>query len=167
MARKVKISESRLNSVRHKMYDASVAYVKMFCRIMDYDPTYASYVGVKPDPFGVVEVCDQMWSMTDMFYVISRLEHWVEVYGSIENVREVAQDWYWWSIGESEKWPRKEDDKKINLDSWLMGLRPADIDTSDEYKAMRAKEIEESAKRIAELKGDIERYAKEDYGQGF
>jgi hypothetical protein len=166
MAKTLTLDPKKVAKVHQAAVNSSIRYVRLFCQIMGFSTKDASFIGVKPDPFGVAILSDQFWSMTDMFYVISRLPHWIEKYGSIEAVRETVQDWYWWTIGESEKWPKKEDDKRINLDHWLMGLRPTPEDTSDEYKDMMAKELAESKKRVAELEAELKRYMEEGKADG-
>ena len=75
--------------------------------------------------FGDVEFL----SIEEMQIIVDHLDRWVEKYGSEEKVGEVVLEWIYWCIDDSFNAVKNEwrEHPRINLWSWLKGLRPEDI----------------------------------------
>ena len=68
-------------------------------------------------------------SLEEMQIIVDFLDKWIAKYGSKEKVGEVVSDWLYWCIEDNFD---KETDSyrkhhRINLISWLKGLRPEDL----------------------------------------
>ena len=66
-------------------------FVFAFCEVMGYNPKDAEFIGRIPDPFGIVQIGDDFWKMTDINYVLSEYNKWVGMYG--EDLPKVIRDW--------------------------------------------------------------------------
>ena len=62
---------------------------------------------------------EKIFNMDEMLVVLTRLSHWVDVYGSLLAVRCAINDWWDYATDIS-----REDHVTINLNAWLMGKRP-------------------------------------------
>ena len=88
--------------------------------------TFGKVIGAEFDYwFGVVDFCtaafsnDKIFDMDEMLVVLTRLGHWVDVYGSLLAVRCAINDWLDYVTDISGK-----KYITINLNAWLMGKRP-------------------------------------------
>ena len=141
-------------------------YVEAFCRIMGwaedhYMPEW-DWVGYpNPDIFGIVCINDMFFSMSDLCTVIGELDHWKEKYGN--DLPKVIEEWYYYHIGDSEKWGRETPTHAINLKHWLMGARPIEVETSDDYKQHQQKELAEAHRRTEQAKQDLFKAIEDEY----
>lgn len=128
-------------------------YVEAFCEIMgytedDFMPEYYFIGQRNPDIFGVVFINDMFFNMSNLCLVIGEYDHWKEKYG--DDLPKVIEEWYYYHIGDSDKWKGYISTNTINLQHWLMGARPTAEATSQEYKDQQAKEIERVEKEADE-----------------
>ena len=119
-------------------------------------------------------------TLEDMQIIIDHLDKWIERYGSKEKVGETIRAWFDWCIDDAvDEMGNYRDRPRINLLSWLNGLRPeqlkrrSDIDeiVSMEHQAnvlryvlktYPTSTIENAAKQIeARIKALRERQARE------
>lgn len=75
--------------------------------------------------FGDIEFLN----LEEMQIIIDHLDRWIEKYGSKENVGKVVREWMDWCLedGFDEEGDNWRDYPRINLYSWLKGMRPEDI----------------------------------------
>lgn len=75
--------------------------------------------------FGDVEFLN----LEEMQIIVDHLDRWVEKYGSEEKVGETVLDWLQWCLDEATKLKKVDvsDHPRINLWSWLNGLRPEQL----------------------------------------
>ena len=89
---------------------------------------------------------------------MTEFDHWLELYGSVEELRKVVRQWYYLYVdpetGETAK-------PEINFKSWLMGLRPTDLETLPAYKEQKEKELAEAEKRVEKAKYSLQKTAEE------
>lgn len=87
--------------------------------------TFGKVIGAEFDYWvGAVDYCsaifgnDKAFDMYEMLVVLTRLSHWVDIYGSLLAVRCAINDWWDYATDISDK-----DHVTINLNSWLMGYQ--------------------------------------------
>lgn len=131
-------------------------YVEAFCEIMGYTedgymPEYYFIGSRNPDIFGVVCINDYWYNMSDLCVVIGEYDRWHDKIG--DDLPKVIEEWYYYHIDESETW--KGYDRHINLQHWLMGARPTEKDTSQEYIKQLEKELEKAYQRLEKAKATL------------
>jgi len=130
--------------------DSSTMLVLAFSRIMGYEKSACiDFIG---SPYGVVAINDEYWNMRDVYYVISNYDQLEKKFG--EDLPLKVFDWYNYHVDAPSK-------RQINLESWLMGLRPSDIDTSPEYNEHRERELLKAKERMQEALSDLHKAADE------
>lgn len=88
--------------------------------------TFGKVIGADFDFWiGVVDYCsavfgnDKVFNIDEMLVVLTRLSHWVDIYGSLLAVRCAINDWWDYTTDMFGK-----DHVTINLHTWLMGYQP-------------------------------------------
>ena len=68
-------------------------------------------------------------NLEDMQIIMDHLDKWIAHYGSKEEVGEAVMSWHYWCIddGFDEEKNESRSHPRINLYSWLKGLRPEDL----------------------------------------
>ena len=93
------------------MYTATNQLIRAFCEIIgeQYDEKYLQY---DEQHFWTIAPisCRYAFTLLEMWWVVNEYDHWIEKYGSRDDVEKVVKDWY--KFGH-----------KINLLHWLMGAR--------------------------------------------
>lgn len=93
------------------MYTATNQLIRAFCEIIgeSYNEKYFVYY---EQQFWRLEPISDKYAFTllEMWWVVNEYDHWIEKYGSRDDVEKVVKDWY--KFGH-----------KINLLHWLMGAR--------------------------------------------
>ena len=71
-------------------------------------------------------------TLEDMQIIIDHLDKWIERYGSKEKVGETVKAWFDWCIDDAvDEMGNYRDHPRINLWSWLNGLRPEQLRWTD------------------------------------
>lgn len=75
--------------------------------------------------FGDVEFLN----LEEMQIIVDHLDKWIEKYGSEKKVGDAVREWLQWCLDNSFNAEKDEwrEHNRINLWSWLKGLRPEDI----------------------------------------
>ena len=73
--------------------------LNLFCEIMGYPKSRVNYF-IGDDPHGIVDIMEgyRSLNMTDIHTVISEYEHWLELYGSNDELRKQVDAWYYYCI---------------------------------------------------------------------
>ena len=94
--------------------------------------TFGKLIGAEFDCwFGAADYCsaafsnEKIFDMDEMLVVLTRLSHWVDVYGSLLAVRCAINDWWDYATDIS-----REDHVTINLITWLLAHQKKEV--SDE-----------------------------------
>jgi hypothetical protein len=106
-------------------------YAEETGNIIDMQPQYwvAEDIAITTCCFGDVEFLN----LDEMMVIVDHIDRWVEKYGSREKVGEVVCEWIHWCLDdavdpETEEW---RNHPRINLWSWLKGLRPEMLNRKD------------------------------------
>ncbi len=115
--------------IQEQLKSVANEYLRQTAILLDRSMNYCYWVGTYDDSdFDVYDVADlgdiTFITFAEMQTIVNRLPHWIEKYGSRKNVAETINDWLEWSIKEEN---HCDGHARINLRSWLMGLRPSDL----------------------------------------
>lgn len=114
-----------MESLQVQLKAVAMEYLRQVADLLDLNPRDCYWVGINDDNLGVYDIADfgGIYSLTfgEMQTIIHELDHWTNVYGSRQRVAEVVKEWCDWSV---ERYNHTNGHPKINLKSWLMGLRP-------------------------------------------
>lgn len=94
------------------MYTATNQLIRAFCEIIGESYNY-NYLLKSLQHFWTIAPiisCRYAFTLLEMWWVVNEYDHWIEKYGSRDDVEKVVKDWY--KFGH-----------KINLLHWLMGAR--------------------------------------------
>lgn len=93
------------------MYTATNQLIRAFCEIIG-EPYDEKYIVYDKQTFWRLNPISGKYafSLLEMWWVVNEYDHWVEKYGSREEVEKEVNDWYMFG-------------HKINLWHWLMGAR--------------------------------------------
>lgn len=92
--------------------EACEKYVQVFAQIMGLQADSDSFAA--GDFFGVVNIGDYYFNMSDIYVVISDFKRWMQKYGTEEALSNAIIEWYDYIISDPST--------KVNLKSWLMGI---------------------------------------------
>ena len=95
----------------HSFLYATQQLILAFCEIIG-EPYDSKYLSFDKKQFWKLAPISGKYSFTllEMWWVVNEYDHWVEKYGSREEVEKEVKDWYMFG-------------HKINLLHWLMGAR--------------------------------------------
>lgn len=124
MSRKYEKKEPTLHDI---IWVCAREYAKRTGKIIDREPQFwvAQDVAITTCCFGDVEFL----SLEDMMVIVDHIDKWVAIYGSQEKVGEVVNEWIYWCLDDAID-PKTEEPRsysRINLYSWLKGLRPEQL----------------------------------------
>jgi len=113
--------------LKDRLWAVAMEYARLTADVLGLDVEYwvADEVSVSCCCFGDVQFLD----LEEMQIIIDHLDNWIEKYGSKEKVGEVVNNWSEWCLedaynAEKDEW---RDHPRINLWSWLKGLRPEQL----------------------------------------
>ena len=114
-------------TLKDSLWAVAVEYAERVAVILGMSVEFwvAEDISVSVCCFGDVEFLN----LEEMQIIVDHLDMWVEKYGSEEKVGEAVLDWLHWCLDEATE-PKEvdvSDHPRINLWSWLKGLRPDDI----------------------------------------
>ena len=114
-------------TLKDRLWAVANEYAEQVADLLGLSVEYwvAEDVSVSCCCLGDVEFLD----LEEMQIIIDHLDRWVEKYGSKEKVGETVLEWLQWCLenaydAERDRW---RNHPRINLWSWLNGLRPEDI----------------------------------------
>ena len=122
------------------MRDVALEYMRKVADLLGRDSRDCHWVGTDDNERGIYTICDfgdiTFLTLDQMQVIIDRLPEWLARYGTTEAVAQEIDDWMEWSIQEENM---LDGHPRINLWSWLTGLRPADLKPTidDEIKLYR------------------------------
>lgn len=93
------------------MYITTDRLIQSFCEIIG-EPYNDDYLSRSTKHFWQIAPisCKYAFTLLEMWWVVNEYDHWMEKYGSREEVEKEVKDWYMFG-------------HKINLLHWLMGAR--------------------------------------------
>ena len=102
-------------------------YAQRVGEIIERKPEYwvAEELSISTCCFGDVYFLD----LDEMMIIVDHLDKWIKNYGSQEKVGETVIDWFEWCLEDAVDPATGEwrNHNRINLNSWLMGLRPEQL----------------------------------------
>ena len=128
-----------MKNLKQTLWKVATEYAMKVGELLDMEPEFwvAEDISVDCCCFGDV------WFLTleEMQVIIDHMPKWIERYGNRKAVAQEITDWLDWSIEDGYDPDRDQYRRhaRINLWSWLKGLRPADIKvtTDDEIQQHR------------------------------
>lgn len=128
-----------MKNLKQTLWKVATEYAMKVGELLDMEPEFwvAEDISVDCCCFGDV------WFLTleEMQVIIDHLPKWLERYGNRKAVAQEITDWLDWTIADGYDPDRDQYRRhaRINLWSWLKGLRPADIKvtTDDEIQQHR------------------------------
>ena len=128
-----------MKNLKQTLWKVATEYAKKVGELLDMEPEFwvAEDISVDCCCFGDV------WFLTleEMQVIIDHMPKWLERYGNRKAVAQEITDWLDWSIEDGYDTDRDQYRRhaRINLWSWLSGLRPADlkVTTDDEIQQHR------------------------------
>jgi len=113
--------------LKDKLWAVAKEYARLTADVLGMDVEFwvAEDVSVSCCCFGDI----QFFSLEEMQIIIDHLDKWIERYGSKEKVGEVVNEWSEWCLDDvfDEEKCEYRDHPRINLYSWLKGLRPENL----------------------------------------
>lgn len=102
-------------------------YAQRVGEIIEREPEYwvSEELSISTCCFGDVYFLD----LDDMMIIVDHLDKWIKNYGSQEKVGEAVIDWFEWCLEDAfdPATGERRNHNRINLNSWLMGLRPEQL----------------------------------------
>ena len=154
------MNQTEIYKLHQRAKDICLKYAQVFCEILGIERPQIDFVGIRnPDIFGIVNIDDYFFKMSDLCTVIGEYDHWLEKYLTNQNLAQEIKKWYYWTIdaGQGQNAPY------INLEHWLMGARPTEAETSDEYKEMQKQNIEKARQATEQAKQDLFKAVEDEY----
>jgi len=116
-----------MKKLKDTLWSVAKEYARLVGQVIGQDPEFwvAEDISVSVCCFGDV------WFLTleEMQIIIDHMEKWLARYGTSQAVGQEVTDWLDWTIEDSYDPDRDQYRRhaRINLWSWLTGLRPEDI----------------------------------------
>lgn len=136
--------------INERLRSVASEYAEAVGKILGYEPEYwvGSDISIDCCCFGDVEFL----TLAEMQVIIDHLPHWIELYGSEEKVGDVVLAWLMWST--TDNWDEEHglwrSRPRINLWSWMGGLRPDDLKWTDVDELVKLETQEKVLTQIAQ-----------------
>ena len=123
-----------MQQLQQQLYAVAKEYARQTAEVLGRDMRDVHFVGTDDEGRGTIDMCDfgdsTFLSLDEMQTIIDELPKWTERYGSREAVGDTVREWTdWWlaDFPDSLEYPQQrvihQLRPRINLRSWLMGLR--------------------------------------------
>lgn len=138
---------ARTKTLQSQLRDVALDYMKQVAKLLNRDPRDCHWVGTDDHERGIYTICDlgdiTFLTLDQMQVIIDRLPEWLARYGSREAVAQEIDDWLDWSIEDGYDPDRDQYRRhaRINLWSWLSGLRPADLKVTVDDEIQQHRDI--------------------------
>ena len=130
-----------MKNLKQTLWKVATEYAKQVGELLEQEPEYwvAEDISVDCCCFGDV------WFLTleEMQVIIDHMPKWLERYGNRKAVAQEITDWLDWSIEDGYDPDRDQYRRhaRINLWSWLSGLRPADLKVTVDDEIQQHRDI--------------------------
>jgi hypothetical protein len=134
-------------TLQSQLRDVALEYMRKVADLLGRDSRECHWVGTDDNECGIYTICDfgdiTFLTLDQMQVIIDRLPDWLRRYGTTKAVAQEIDDWMEWSIEDGydpdrDKYRRHA---RINLWSWLSGLRPADLKVTVDDEIQQHRDI--------------------------
>jgi hypothetical protein len=130
-----------MKNLKQTLWQVATEYAKKVGELLELEPEY--WVGENIS----VDCCcfGDVWFLTleEMQVIIDHMPKWLDRYGNRKAVAQEITDWLDWSIADGYDPDRDQYRRhaRINLWSWLKGLRPADLKVTVDDEIQQHRDI--------------------------